>query len=106
MLGYRSTKSPGRQVRRPGSPIAGLKLRVMMILARFQACQKAWKPDCGIETMEYVRKTSMTTIVRRPGSPIAGLKHYESAFPAGRQRVRKPGSPVQGLKKQEFALRP
>ncbi len=38
------------EVRRPGSPIAGLKHNVLHRIALRLRCQKAWKPDCGIET--------------------------------------------------------
>src|SRR6266702_2506963 len=37
-------------VRRPGSPIAGLKQKLRQAKLGKKQCQKAWKPDCGIET--------------------------------------------------------
>ncbi len=37
-------------VRRPGSPITGLKLLLLLRLGLRLIRQKAWKPDYGIET--------------------------------------------------------
>src|SRR6266567_4483386 len=60
--------------------------------------QKAWKPDCGIETYVYMGASTAIDVVRRPGSPIAGLKPAwnQSDEPDG--AVRRPGSPIAGLK--------
>src|SRR6266568_37906 len=61
--------------------------------------QKAWKPDCGIETYVYMGASTAIDVVRRPGSPIAGLKHDLAAFLCKQiSDVRRPGSPIAGLK--------
>src|SRR6266571_2734001 len=61
-------------VRRPGSPITGLKHFTFRIGPVRYGCQKAWKPDYGIETSWGVRSRVGFSMVRRPGSPITGLK--------------------------------
>jgi len=43
-------------VRRPGSPIAGLKLLFVRPDVEGYQSQKAWKPDCGIETPRHCRE--------------------------------------------------
>src|SRR5712691_762393 len=88
------------------------------------ARQKAWKPDCGIETGTIRHQETESLYVRRPGSPIAGLKHHSitrdlcprkerqkawkpdcgietpSSLPHSIifRVVRRPGSPIAGLK--------
>src|SRR6266852_2804588 len=61
-------------VRRPGSPIAGLKPVFIGEILLDNRGQKAWKPDCGIETTIPAWLRTRRGGVRRPGSPIAGLK--------------------------------
>src|SRR6266571_3218928 len=68
-------------VRRPGSPIAGLK-------------------PCLIPSKQCLH------IVRRPGSPIAGLKHPQVFHNTTSTCVRRPGSPIAGLKLCVTQFRP
>src|SRR6266699_3547266 len=61
--------------------------------------QKAWKPDCGIETHIPICREMLRSQVRRPGSPIAGLKLFQTwACWVLLKGVRRPGSPIAGLK--------
>src|SRR6266700_882300 len=53
-----------RAVRRPGSPIAGLKHHSQDRPSIQVRRQKAWKPDCGIETSASARPTSFPRAVR------------------------------------------
>ncbi len=112
-------------VRRPGSPITGLKhftfrigpvragrqkawkpdygietRRYQAIARQYATRQKAWKPDYGIETLAISNKALEAFSVRRPGSPITGLKHLVRSHlraPSWRQKAWKPDYGIETL---------
>jgi len=63
-----------RGVRRPGSPIAGLKQQAFGagILASYG--QKAWKPDCGIETTPIARLSRLRRTGQKAWKPDCGIE--------------------------------
>jgi len=86
-------------VRRPGSPIAGLKPLNAPTCSFCVLRQKAWKPDCGIETSHGSAAYSSAWQCQKAWKPDCGIETCTHSFLQYRRgKVRRPGSPIAGLK--------
>ncbi len=63
-----------RGVRRPGSPIAGLKQHGHLDTSQVNRSQKAWKLDCGIETYIIFARRKTAQHSQKAWKPDCGIE--------------------------------